>query len=94
MWDTKTERRMWVEKNLKTYDTEELEKELERRKRLNNKPEMIEIFDFTSLKKMVADIIDEIANDEYREDNKQYIYEEVMKTFYGPGIFEWINSNT
>lgn len=47
-----------------------------------------------NLKSITNDYIDFVSSEEYHEDNdyKQYIYEEVMKTFYGKDIFKYINN--
>lgn len=61
-------------------------------------PQLIppELRDYSGLESMVKSIIKDIANEEYyseNDDDKYYIYEEVMKTFYGQKIFDWINNN-
>ena len=50
---------------------------------------------YTSLERSVKSDIDEIVRTgRIDEDNAQYMYEEVMRTFYGKNIFNWIRENT
>ncbi len=51
---------------------------------------------FLNLQRMTEDYIKDIVNSTYCEDENfdHYMYEEVMKTFYGKNIFNWINDNS
>ncbi len=76
--------------SLKKYKTEELEKELERRKR--EIPQMCENFSFIRLRKLCLSYIEELSTNDYvDEDLEHYIFEETMKSFYNDNIFDWIN---
>ena len=83
------------------YDisTDELEAELERRKREKSeseKPKLItENVDLSGLIMTCQEYIDCLHNDNYcdREDSEHYIYEEALKALYGKSIFDWINKH-
>lgn len=59
-------------------------------------PDIVENPDCSVLESMAKDYIKSISDGSYLEDNddSQYIFEEVIKTFYGPTIFDWVNKNT
>jgi len=59
-------------------------------------PDMVEHPDCSVLESMAEDYIKGIVDGSYQEDSddSQYIFEEVIKTFYGPEIFDWVNDNT
>lgn len=82
---------------LNELSTEELEKELERRKeekRLKQKPIPKENIDFSEVIKLAQEDIDEIFEEHSSpEDIEEYIYEAVMECIYGKDIFNWINEN-
>jgi hypothetical protein len=73
--------------------TAQLEEELERRKQLLEVPKPVPQPDFNNLIRMCQEYIFEInSNVVELDDNwKQYIYEEALKTIFGPCIFNWIN---
>jgi hypothetical protein len=49
---------------------------------------------FNRLIEQCEQIIDEIMNGDYDDDNPQYTYELAMTLIYGPKIWDWINKNT
>ena len=72
---------------------EKLEKELEESKK-QEIPKPIPVRDFNPLIKMCESHLKDIAEKGYaEEDDKQYIFECVMKTIYGKDIFNWYNKN-
>jgi hypothetical protein len=76
--------------NIKKILTEDLEKELERRKR--EIPRMCDNFSFIVLEKLCKTYIEELAVNGYvDEDYEHYIFEEAMKSFYNDNVFDWIN---
>lgn len=74
---------------------EELELELERRKKSNTRPVLNENADLTALKATCQSVIDDVVNGNYHEDNddKYYIYEAAMIAFFGKDVFKWICDN-
>jgi hypothetical protein len=79
---------------LEGYTTEQLkmiianrEKEEEKSKP-KNRPRVL----YNAMK--CEQIIDEIMNGDYDDDNPQYTYELAMTLIYGPKIWDWINKNT
>ena len=78
--------------SLQDYTRQELEAELERRNLENKKPVMLEDPDLSNLKAMLQELIDSIAKDRWLDsDDKQFVYQEAMKTFFGRDVFLWIN---
>jgi hypothetical protein len=81
--------------NLEDLTIEELEKELEKRKKIfDDKPKPLEKPDLTGLRICLEEYVRFIASNDYHEDNdyKHYIYEEAVETFYGRGFWDWLNS--
>jgi hypothetical protein len=79
--------------NLENLTTAQLEQELERRKQLLEVPKPVPQPDFNNLIRMCQEYIFEINSNVLELDDnwKQCIYEEVLKTIFGPCIFSWIN---
>ena len=79
--------------NLKEYTTEQLEAELKTRK---DCPKLLEHPNWTNVISMGKYRVEQISSEKFHEDNddKQYIFEEVMKALYGKDYFQWENSNT
>jgi hypothetical protein len=78
---------------LNRFTDEELEEELKRRKSL---PKILssENINLARLRKQANEYIVSIEEDgKPPKDAERYIFEEVMKTFYGSEIFKWINEN-
>ena len=76
---------------LDNYSIEQLEKELHRRK---GPPEPLELeeVDLTKLRAQAKDYLDYLHEKKYEsKDARYYMFEGVMKTLYGPDIFDWIN---
>jgi hypothetical protein len=75
---------------LNELSTEELEKELERRKEEKRlqKPAQKENIDFSKVIELAQEDIDEIFEEHSSpEDIEEYIYEAVMECIYGKDIF-------
>lgn len=82
--------------NLKQISNADLEAELARRKKekeAGEVPTLLATPDLTALRAMAENHIKSIASGEYHEDNDDahYMYEAVLKAFYGPNVFKWIN---
>ena len=74
---------------LKDYKIEELENELERRRRV--KPKQLDHYDTEKLKNICEDHIKSLYSGERFKDPEDYIYKIAIETFYGPDIWDWIN---
>jgi len=75
----------------KDFSDEQLEKELEKRK----KPKILnsEDINLSGLRKKAEEYVDSLfKNGHPPKDAEQYMFEEVMRTFYGKDIFLWINN--
>lgn len=71
----------------------ELEAELQRRKKeREDAPPPLKDIDWAKVLKL-ADVVKDRQRGCRREDDAQYMYEEVMKTVYGPLYFDWENEN-
>ena len=79
---------------LDLYTTEELEKEL--RKRKMEKPKMLEVPNINLIRQSVQEYIDYVDSAEYCEDNdrEHYIFEDAIVAFYGNKIWKWHNSKS
>lgn len=55
-------------------------------------PEFNEDADTNDLKEQLDNYIKRVSEGNQDEDDRYYIYETVMNTFYGDNIFQWINS--
>ena len=79
-------------KNLEEATEEEIEQELERRKR-DKAPEPIANPDFSRLIKMTLEETEYLKKNGYpSKDFDHYVYEEVMSAIYGKGYWKWRNS--
>lgn len=79
------------------YSDEELQNELDLRKKKGSIPPppiIPEDVDVNPLRELVIGCVEEMAGDDYCDDNdnKHYIYEKAIETFYGKDIWNWINS--
>ncbi len=73
---------------LEKYSDKQLEEELRKR---NTPPEQIEDVDLTKLRTQAKNYLDFLYENNCEPKDTSYLmYEEVMKTFYGPDIFKWI----
>jgi hypothetical protein len=82
--------------NLREHSIEEMEAEIERRRRkeeLESRPKLRESPDFSKLITECSSVLDQIAEDHYMdEDSKEYIYEAAMAAIFGPDVWKWINA--
>ena len=78
---------------LKDFTTEQLEKELERRKIRVEPPEMIENPDLEPIIKILNDYVEYINGEGFCEDNDypEFIYETVINVFFGEDFWDWFN---
>jgi len=82
--------------DLKDYSKEELEKELERKNKEENKPpEELDNFHYNleGLRDLARDLMAYLAGDDdkYIKDIEYKIFEKVMEVFYGEDVFDWMN---
>lgn len=78
-------------KNLSSLSTEELEKELERRKAEAESPvpKMLENPDLTKVKKFAQTIINDIGDNKgIDDDDEAYMLEEVLKAYFGENVYD------
>ena len=76
-------------KDLSGFSDDELQAELNRR---NAPPDQLEEVDLTSLRAEAKNYIDTLhETGRQPKDSDHYMFENVMKTLYGPDIFDWIN---
>ena len=54
-------------------------------------PRMLDVTDTASLRKLAKDIVDTVYTDGWFKDAEHWCYEAVMKAYYGPDIFGWLN---
>lgn len=83
--------------NIKSVTTDELEKELERRKKkLLIPPKQDDNPDFLPLIELCTKYVDFVASDDFHDDNdwEYYIYEATMEALYGKAFWSFINSKT
>lgn len=76
---------------LNKYSIKQLEEELHKRK---GPPEPLELEEvvLTKLRAQAKDYLYYLyENNRESKDARHYMFEEVMKTLYGPDIFYWIN---
>ena len=80
-------------KNIGDFTTEELEAEIARRKSPKvTRPMVFVEPDFLAMCTYIDSLVANWAKyGEYDGDDSEYIFEEVMKTLYGPNFFEWFN---
>ena len=80
--------------SIKDYETSELINELNHRQEEREKseiPKIINAPDLTKITKLCEEYIAQIIKDGEDSDYEHYIYEEVMTTFYGDKVFDFIN---
>ena len=81
--------------NLNKISTSDLEYELERRKKLEKLPKILDNPQTEELQKMAEDILLYAAKEGcYEKDIENYTFEALMTTFYGKDIFKYLNSIT
>lgn len=72
---------------------EQLESEIRKRTSVSNVPEPLQCPDFSDLRKVVIDGVNEAHSEQYQdEDFKHYVYEAAMIAVYGKSFFTWRNS--
>ena len=79
--------------NLSEFTDEELEAEVERRKR-GDKPKMLQISDISKLIGVCQKYIDYVDSDEYPYGDDfwdHHIYATAIETFFGKDVWNWIN---
>ena len=78
---------------IKDYSIEELEAELERKKKtIKKKPKPKSNVDWSELKEFVVAGITHLADHGYQpKDFEHYIYEQALESIYGEKIWDWIN---
>lgn len=69
-----------------------LENELEKRKKLQSVPRQSEIIDTMRLSKICAEYIKALATDGRHEKIEHYVFETAIECFYGPSVWDWVNS--
>lgn len=62
----------------------------------DTKPEIVDVPDYTSLRKICGAHISFLANGKVNDANtlEHYIFEAAMETLYGADVFDWINRQT
>jgi hypothetical protein len=78
------------------FSDEDLEEELKRRKQVRSTlPEESGDPDWEPVLQMCRGQVQEVIDGKYHEDNDfdHCLFEEVMKTVYGPDFFNWWNKN-
>lgn len=81
---------------LASYTVEQLQSELERRKKLQeNIPQPLPNPDFSKLIKLLQEYLSNLAKTGYKnDDTDHYTYEIALECVYGKGVWEWVNENT
>lgn len=82
--------------DLSKITTDDLQRELTRRATESSKPPPpLEHPDFTALREMVINGINEAAEEEHQdEDFEHYVYEEAVIAVYGENFFAWRNKQS
>ena len=81
--------------SLKTIPTEDLLKEIEKRKqekKEQERPKILTDISLYNLKKLAESYLNSVEAGQTREDDEHWFYEEVLETLYGKNIWKWINS--
>ena len=82
---------------METYTDEQLQEELDRRKRkieARKKPQQVGKYNLMPLRKHCQNHIDSLEAGTARDDDEHYIYEVAMITVFGKNVFDWINQRT
>ena len=79
--------------DLSKLTDEELAAELKAREQKKNQPpKLLDNPDWSGVVKYVTESVEEAAKpDGYVKDFETYLFEEVMKTLYGKGFWDWWN---
>jgi hypothetical protein len=80
-------------KDLEKYSIEDLEEEIfRRREKLRNVPSPLPISDFSSLREMVIEGINQNVKNGCEDDDFEHdVYEKVIESIYGKDFWEWRN---
>jgi len=73
-----------------------LEKHLEKLKQEQadqERPKLVDKPNFSRLLAVLDQHLDEVAAGQEDDDTEHFIYEEVLKAFYGKNVFEWMNKH-
>lgn len=78
---------------LSNFTDQELLQEIERRKDLKTPYIIYGVVDDHGIREIIQTIVNKVEDGSYHEDNdyKQYLWEEVMKAYYGKDFFTWFN---
>lgn len=79
--------------NILDIPTEELEKELERRRNEEERPQLKEDIQLEKVINIAENAVNRIVKGEYHPDNddSHYIWEATMEALYGEDFFDWYN---
>lgn len=78
--------------SLSDYSDEELQEELEERQKLNDIPQPLDNIDYSDVYASAVEYITELSESGREpKDAVHYMYETVMETIYGPGVWDYIN---
>ena len=79
---------------LEDISMDDLEAELERRRNFKPKIEMVDNPDFTTLKKLCQNYIDEIYKERYDnvEEWEGHIYDAAIMAYFGKNVWWWIGN--
>ena len=84
--------------NLKAFDTEQLEAELERRREeeeARNKPQPLADPNWFYVEKMCTSYVEELSiGQRPHGDSKHYIFEAAMEAVFGREVWGWINKRS
>ena len=86
-------------KKLSEHSIEELEAELEKKKKVkeeSEKPKVIPMSDdkLPSLQKQCAEYLDEVESGCVSDDTEHYIFESAVELFYGKGVWDWVDTQS
>ena len=82
--------------SIKDYSVDELEAELERRKKKSEKkPAPIAWPDFSKIPPLCASYIEQVVNDETADsDIPNYVFEAALEACYGESVWAWVRAHT
>jgi len=83
-------------RSIKDFSTEEIEREIERRKDPNEGvPQCCDNPDFTKVIELVKEIVKSVANDGYPiKDHAHWMFDAVSIACYGENFWDWWSDNT
>jgi hypothetical protein len=82
--------------SLECYPTNLLEEELKRRKEAENNPlpKPLDNPDFSKLKQLIVDLVENEANGKEDDDSPHWTYEAAINAVYGEEYWAWHNKRT